>query len=346
MKMKVSVIVPIYNSEAYLKDCLDSLVNQTLEEIEIIAIDDASTDQSFNILQQYQRKYPNKLKIFQHETNLGQSKTRNDGLKLATGEYIGFVDSDDYVHYQMFESMYNGAVNHHFPDVISTSLLFVKDNYYLDKNFEMITRRSGNSFDVLEQPDLVLDESPSVCTKLFRRDTLKNISFLDDKMWEDVAFSFSLLFNANRVLVFPNADYFYRKRIDSGVSSKGFQPNPKLMDIFAVADEIKIQTQNTGRYELLKEQINFIQLTTCLQRVAEVLSWDIPEERKNSLVTNLLKLITFKYGDYRRLNQDLLSSRVGFLELETFNSYMQNLHTKEIITPDITISIDPTIKKN
>src|SRR5699024_6015694 len=95
--MKVSVIVPVYNSELYLKDCLDSLVNQTLKDLEIIIVDDASTDKSLKIIMEYKNKYPNIIKVFQNEQNKGQGASRNVGLSLATGEYIGFLDSDDYV---------------------------------------------------------------------------------------------------------------------------------------------------------------------------------------------------------------------------------------------------------
>lgn len=79
--LKVSVIVPVYNSEKYLRTCLESLVNQTLSEIEIIAIDDCSKDQSLEILREYERKYPTKIKVLQNEKNLGQSATRNKGIQ-------------------------------------------------------------------------------------------------------------------------------------------------------------------------------------------------------------------------------------------------------------------------
>ena len=95
--MKVSIIVPVYNSERYLSDCLNSLVNQTLSEIEIIAIDDASTDHSLEILIDYAAKYPRKVKVYKNDQNKGQGASRNIGLSIANGEYVGFLDSDDYV---------------------------------------------------------------------------------------------------------------------------------------------------------------------------------------------------------------------------------------------------------
>ena len=108
INLKVSVIVPVYNSERYLRDCLESLLNQTLTELEIILVDDASTDKSFEIIVEYKSKYP-KIKIFKSEQNKGQGASRNIGMSLATEEYIGFLDSDDYVAPIMYENLYNSA---------------------------------------------------------------------------------------------------------------------------------------------------------------------------------------------------------------------------------------------
>ena len=105
---KVSIIVPVYNVEKYLAKCLDSLVNQTLEDVEIIVVDDGSRDNSKQIIDEFQTKYPDKIKSFVKE-NGGLSDARNFGLDRASGDYIGFVDSDDYVTAEMFEEMYSLA---------------------------------------------------------------------------------------------------------------------------------------------------------------------------------------------------------------------------------------------
>ena len=103
---KVSVIVPVYNVEKYLPTCLDSLVQQTLKEIEIIVVNDGSTDNSLSIMQQYAKKYPDKIKIYSKE-NGGLSDARNAGMKIANGEYISFIDSDDYISCDFIETLYN-----------------------------------------------------------------------------------------------------------------------------------------------------------------------------------------------------------------------------------------------
>ncbi len=108
---KVSVIVPVYNVERYLEKCLNSLVNQTLAEIEIIVVNDGSEDNSKKIIDDFQQKYPLIIRPFSKE-NGGLSDARNFGLAKATGEFVGFVDSDDYVSETMFEEMYQLAKKH------------------------------------------------------------------------------------------------------------------------------------------------------------------------------------------------------------------------------------------
>ena len=105
---KVSVIMPIYNVDKYLDRSIDSLLRQTLEDIEIILIDDGSTDHSKEIIKKYQQLYPDKI-IARFIKNSGAAHARNIGLELAQGEYIGFVDSDDYLDRTMFEKLYQLA---------------------------------------------------------------------------------------------------------------------------------------------------------------------------------------------------------------------------------------------
>ena len=105
---KISIIVPVYNVEQYLRQCMDSLVNQTLEEIEIIAVNDGSPDGSLAILEEYQKAYPKKVKVFSIE-NQGVSHARNYGFSKSAGEYLLFVDSDDYIERETCELLYAKA---------------------------------------------------------------------------------------------------------------------------------------------------------------------------------------------------------------------------------------------
>ena len=107
-KPKLSIIAAVYNLEKYLPRCLDSLVNQTLQDIEILCVDDGSIDSAPQIIDEYAKKYPNKIKAF-HKENGGEFTTRNYGFERATGEYVTFVDTDDYVETKWAEKLYNAA---------------------------------------------------------------------------------------------------------------------------------------------------------------------------------------------------------------------------------------------
>ena len=138
--MKISVIVPIYNVEKYLEKCLESLVNQTIiDDIEIICINDCSTDNCLKILNEYKAKYSNSIKIINHIKNCGVSTSRNDGLKIAKGEYVGFVDPDDWVDYNFFEKLYNTAIKEK-ADIVKGNLKIIYNNkvneIYFKKTFK------------------------------------------------------------------------------------------------------------------------------------------------------------------------------------------------------------------
>lgn len=146
MQPKVSVIIPIYNTEQYLKDCLESVCNQSLEEIQIILIDDGSTDNSAAICKEYVQKYPNKIEYYYKE-NGGSASARNMGLDHARGEYIGFVDSDDWIEPDMFEKMYNVAVAKDVDIVFcrvfenecpgANEYIFLREGYYNEEELKI-----------------------------------------------------------------------------------------------------------------------------------------------------------------------------------------------------------------
>lgn len=116
--IKVSVIVPVYNVEDYLIECLTSIINQTLKEIEIICIDDCGTDNSINILKEYAKK-DDRIRIISHKENKGLGPARNTGIKESKGEYISFIDSDDYISRDYLENLYNTIIKYD-TDIVST----------------------------------------------------------------------------------------------------------------------------------------------------------------------------------------------------------------------------------
>ena len=319
---KVSVIVPVCNSEQELRDCLDSLVEQTEKDIEIIVIDDASTDNSPEIEAEYQKKYPN-VKVYRNERNLGQSETRNRGIELAEGDYIAFLDSDDYVNPGMYEELYQAAVDNNMPELIVTGLSFVKGNEYRKKDLTFIGKQSTTIIHPMDNPDQVFFESPSLCNKLFRKDTVKNYKFLDVSAWEDIAFSYSRFMEANTVISKPTANYFYRRDVSNGVSAKNFKENDKITDIFVIADELEEELKRNGKYPFFADQIRGLQIACCLQRVDEVNNWQ-DEETKTNVKNMMFSTMLEKYGTLDGIDTGILSSKTGFRIMDEYNDYVND----------------------
>ena len=183
--VKVSVIVPVYNIEDYLDKCLDSLVNQTLKDIEIIVVNDGTPDNSQEIIDKYAEKYKN-IKSFIKE-NGGLSDTRNFGIKQATGEYIAFVDGDDYVSYDMYELMYNKAKSGNF-DVVVCDLNYV----YSETEIKEVSSKIETDTTNIKQA--FINIYPSAWNKIYKNKLFNNnIEFKKGVWFEDVEFLYKML---------------------------------------------------------------------------------------------------------------------------------------------------------
>lgn len=199
---KISVIVPVYNAEKYLEKCLDSLVNQTLKDIEIIVVNDGSTDGSEKILS----KYKNKIKII-HQKNSGVASARNNGMSVARGEYIAFVDSDDWVDKDMFLKLYQKAKANDM-DVVECNFKYVFNNY--EKNGVIDLKNDINNYDNIKK--YFVNMFPVIWNKIYKKDILKNITFKDGVWAEDVEFLYRILPNIKTIGIISDKLYYYYQR--------------------------------------------------------------------------------------------------------------------------------------
>lgn len=324
----VSIIVPVYNSSKNLETCLLSLVKQTLKDIEIIIIDDASSDNSREIIKDFVTKYPS-VKAYYNKKNIGAGATRNRGITLAKGEYIGFVDSDDYVNTTMYEYMYEEAQKNNFPDMIMTRLIFVKDNDYALKNLSFASINQS-SF-ITNKKETMLGLSPSVCNKLFKKELIGNYKFLEDCKWEDIAFTFSMYMKSDKVITLNNPDYFYRRNIDSGISAINYQKNDKILEIFKVTDEIINFAKNIGKFDEYKSEIYFIYFTSVFTRISEIEYWECNLQEKQAIKNSIYKILYIKYGQIN-FDDALLSSRNSMEIIEEYRNFcneMKNVRTNK-----------------
>jgi glycosyltransferase involved in cell wall biosynthesis len=247
--IKVSIIVPVYNSEKYLEKCLYSIINQSIEEIEIICINDGSKDSSLKILQKYQ-SFCNKI-IIEDQTNMGQGYSRNQGIKIAQGEFIMFVDSDDFlINADVIKILYNEIKKQN-----AQVLLFSYDKYYEKENI-VATKSINNKINTKiiestkEKKSLFNQKAIGIpWNKIYQRSLLieNDIKFATSKIYEDVIFFFHAIILAKKIAMINYCAYGYRKHSLSTMAIR----SKKNMDIIHVYSEIKnlLISLNTNEYD-------------------------------------------------------------------------------------------------
>lgn len=206
----ISVIIPVYNTDKYLKECLDSILNQTLKEIEVICIDDKSTDNSLNILEEYSKK-DSRIKIIKNKENTGQAVARNIGLKEVKGEYISFIDSDDKIDLDTYEKLYNFSKGKQ--DVILFNMVRLDDKGNItpsELHLKSIKETIENT-NLLKSEELIYDTT--TCNKFVKTSFLKenNIKFID-RLYEDILFSMELFTQTDSIGILKEVTYYWRRR--------------------------------------------------------------------------------------------------------------------------------------
>lgn len=216
MIYKVSVIVPVYNVEPYLRKCLDSIVNQTFKEIEIIIINDGSTDNSQLIIDEYALKYDNIRSIIQ--SNKGLSEARNTGIKHASGKFLAFVDSDDWIVKEMIQEMYHLAIKHS-AEIVVCSLQNIDNQDKILKKLPELHHLPEKI--ILSQDFSIFGEmSCFACNKIFKRELFNNISFPKNMHFEDVATIPRLFLKAKTVA--KTNKFFYQYLIREGSITRNY----------------------------------------------------------------------------------------------------------------------------
>ena len=278
MKIKVSVIIPVYNTEDYLKECIESLVNQTLREIEILIVNDGSTDSSLEIMKEFKNKYPNIIKIFD-KVNGGQASARNYALPFAQGEYLGFVDSDDWVDSTMYEEMYEKAEKED-ADIVICDMV----DHFPDRTVCYPSSRFENKFKV----------TPSACNKLFKRSLVKEDVFPVGLWYEDFEFTTMQLMKTDCISVIHKGLYHCHCREVSTMYNNNSEKN---QDILVVLEHLVEYVEKNGWYEKYKNVLEYLYidhvLITSINRVQKQTN-----EKKKIVINNLRKEVLKKYNSF------------------------------------------------
>ncbi len=301
--VKVSVIVPTFNNAQYLRKCLDSLVNQTLNNMEIIVVNDGSTDNTKEILKEYSKK----VKVI-NQKNKGIAESRNKGIEEASGEYIAFVDSDDYVDLEMYEKLYNKVVSQDY-DIATAFCNF----QYVDHTEKGIVDLEN---DVLTKEDLkkyYLKLYPVVVAKLFKRSLLDKLKFRNVYA-EDVDFLYRILPKAKTIGVVNEHLYYYfqRENSESNVyTERIFDCVYNFNDLYKYYQENKYFDEYRDEFEFV--YVRYLYATFIKRSLA--LSRELQKKAYELAVNNVKE----KFPNYRK-NKYFYKSLKG-IYLVTFNRF-------------------------
>jgi len=255
--VKVSIVIPVYNVKMYLCECLDSLINQSLQEIEIICIDDCSTDGSLDILKEYESK-DYRIKIIKNKKNRGQAYTRNIGLQHANGEYIGFVDSDDFVDENYYKVLYENAKKYDC-DISCTTNVIIYPDMKKKQSPIQIVENICNDYNIInltsreERKKMISWDV--IWNKIYKQTFLKkyNINF-PEVPYEDGAFTFMTISSSSSIIVSDNIKYFYRTREGSIMNTKWSDKHFSRINVFHFIEEFILKNKDSEYwFSLYKE---------------------------------------------------------------------------------------------
>lgn len=296
----ISVIIPVYNTAAYLRKCVDSVLAQSYEELEVLLVDDGSTDESGTICDEYANKDTRVIVL--HQENQGVSAARNHALKIAKGEWLSFVDSDDWLELDMYSRML------HIADQTSADIVICDLYEEIDRKREYrniwkyIARKSELVFEDNEKYLYGFSYSPVLWNKLISRKLLGTNFFSEVCAYgEDTLFLADLVVRAGRIAVDTTPFYHYRADREGNVVSAGI--NPKMLDLLWAYDEVAAKMVAEGAYEAAA---HFVYKVT-LQVVAKI----PPEVPKNTRIyLKEVQRIAKKYRKYMKgLNNNPRTSR-------------------------------------
>lgn len=250
---KISVLVPIYNSEKYLNRCIESILNQTYANIEIVLIDDESTDNSYNIIKNYET-IDERVKVIQIKNN-GVADARNKAIDNATGKYITFVDSDDYIEKDYIETLYNNLIKYNADISVCNCINKIEESgKEIYKDFGINSIKEYSSEEAVESLFYYNFLRHSPWGKLYKREVWNNIRFPIGKNYEDLAILYKTFLNANKIIYIPEEKYNYIIRKGSIVHN-----DIRKSDIEAIIEYCQdILGDITCNYPSLKNAAEFL----------------------------------------------------------------------------------------
>lgn len=316
----VSIIVPVFNVEEYLEKCIQSLINQTLQDIEVILVNDGSTDLSAEICDRY-KKLDNRIIVI-HKENGGVSSARNEGLKVAKGNYIGFVDSDDYVELDTYEKLVHALIDSKADISICGRIVENNDT----KNYQVVDQTRDlvfNSEDVIRRILLKQNIYVAPWDKLYKSELFKGREFPIGKIYEDIYLIPEIISNTQKIVCIKEAKYHYMIRSQSITQSKYKKSSFDLINNTELLYKYIV-----SRYPNLLKEARYYYFENILACYSKYISSDSLTKKafrqdklliKNRIKTLLIPLLKNPYPTKKRKLQYILI----FLGASKFKRYFK-----------------------
>lgn len=291
---KISIIVPVYNTEKYLRKCLDSLMNQTISDIEVVIVNDGSTDSSSRIINEYVEKYPEKICYLSQE-NSGQAVARNNALSFCTGEYIGFLDSDDYMDLTYCEKIYSIAKTDN-ADCVACGGSEVQ--YENDGSYTLINKYFASKT-AFNQIDLFFDVHVQPTLHIYKKSIIVNsgVLFPVGMLHEDTAFYLNMIPHINKIATIEEPLFFRVRR--SGSSTMTLD-KARVADIFSVIDNILCYYKEHNYWEEWEDEVTYFCLRILTGSSVHRISWINNYFDRIELVKKTLKYINSNFPNYQK----------------------------------------------
>lgn len=311
---KVSIIVPIYNVEKYLKRCIDSLIEQTLDDIQIILVNDGSTDNSEKIAKEYAIKHQDKI-IYLEKENGGLSDARNYGLPYATGEYIAFLDSDDYIEKEAYQEMYEKAK--------ATNADYVECDFIWEYPNKL---KEDKRVDYTNKKEMLAFVRVVAWNKLIKREIIEENKFKFPKglRYEDVEFTYKLIPHLNKVSYIDKCFIHYTQRENSIVNVQ----NARTAEIFTILDDVISYYKENEFYKEYEDELeyNYARYLLCssLKRICKIHD----KETRTRLINETWDSLNSKFPNWKQ-NKILKTVNVGKNKyMRTINKFTYKIYTK------------------
>ncbi len=309
--MKISIIVPFYNTHKYLKRCLNSIISQTFKDYEVILIDDGSTDYSYKIAERYKLRY-NNIKLYKQE-NKGVASARNKGVLMAKGEYVAFVDSDDFIHKDYLKRMINVALQTN-ADVVCCNFYWLFNNEIAIKNY--INCKTG-LFSNIAALNLVISDTymqSYLWNKLWKRDLFVSLNIeFPNMFFEDIATSFKLIYYANKVYIMKDSLYYYTQRSNSILHNFSFSTQGDYLKSLAIIKNF-LDTHNI--YYQTYKSFNFLCCKVMLVLVISLFMIHLQQKSFSSLFYNYKTAFKFILASHRFVTDEEQKMLTNLLKFE------------------------------